>query len=115
MMADISIQLSAAGGEYLGRLRHGALAIIADAEQAAHDRHLSKRSALSAVLREHLEAAGFEVDDKQLAAAASKLDAVRHGEKVVRIDIEGCRERGNDRIDSGADNKKEKHIIRVYE
>lgn len=108
-MADISVQLSTAGGEYIGRLRHGALAIIAGAEQAALDRHLSKRSALSVVLREHLEDAGFEVDDKQLAAAASKLDAVRHGEKVVRIDIEGCRERGNDRIDSGADNKKEKH------
>ena len=76
-MADISIQLSAAGGEYLGRLRHGALAIIADAEQAALDRHLSKRSALSVVLREHLEAAGFEVDDKQLAAAASKLPSCK--------------------------------------
>ena len=109
MMADISIQLSAAGGEYLGRLRHGALAIIAKAEQAAHDRHLSKRSALSVVLREHLEAAGFEFDDKQLAAAASKLDAARHGEKVVRIDIEGCRERGNGRIDGDADNNTGKH------
>ena len=45
-MADISIQLCATGGEYLARLRCGAFAIIADAEQAAHDRHLSKRSAL---------------------------------------------------------------------
>jgi len=108
-MADISIQLSAAGGEYLGRLRYGALAIITDAEQAAHDRHLSKRSALSAVLREHLEAAGFEVDDRELAAAAGKLDAARRGEKVARIDVEVCCAREDSRIEGGADDKTEKY------
>lgn len=109
MMADIYIQLSAAGGEYLGRLRYGALAIIADAEQAAHDRHLSKRSALSVVLREQLEVAGFEVDDRELAAAVNKLNATRHGDKVARIDVEVCRARENGHIDGGADNKTGKH------
>jgi AAA+ superfamily predicted ATPase len=87
-MADIQIQLSAADGAYIGRMRHGALAIIADAEQAAQDRNLSKRSALSAVLREHLEEAGFDIDQKELGDAVTKLDAARRGEKVVRIDVE---------------------------
>jgi AAA+ superfamily predicted ATPase len=87
-MSDVPIQLSTARGEYMGRMRQGALAIISEAEQAAHDRHLSKRSALSVVLREYLEEAGFEIDDKELAVAAGKLDAARRGERVVRIDVE---------------------------
>jgi hypothetical protein len=112
-MADISVEISAAGGEYLGRLKYGTLAIIADAEQAAHDRHLSKRGALSVVLREHLESAGFEVDDRELAAAVSKLDAARHGEKVVRIDVEVSRARQNGRIDGGVDNRTGKQSMTV--
>ena len=97
-MSDIPIQLSTAGGEYLGRMRQGALAIIGDAEQAARDRHLSKRNALSIVLREHLEEAGFEIDDKELAAVAGKLDEARRGERVVRIDVEVRRAEEDGRV-----------------
>lgn len=103
-MSDVPIQLSTAGGEYLGRMRQGALAIIGEAEQAAHDRHLSKRSALSVVLREYLEEAGFEIDDKELAVAAGKLDAARRGERVVRIDIEVRHAKEDGRV--VADHKK---------
>src|SRR2546421_1368511 len=97
-MSDIPIQLSTAGGEYVGRMRQGALAIIGEAEQAARDRHLSKRNALSIVLREHLEEAGFEIDDKELAAVAGKLDEARRGERVVRIDVEVRRAEEDGRV-----------------
>jgi SpoVK/Ycf46/Vps4 family AAA+-type ATPase len=97
-MSDVPIQLSTADGEYLGRMRHGALAIIDEAEQAARDRHLSKRSALSVVLREYLEEAGFEIDDKELAVAAGKLDEARRGERVVRINVEVRRAKEDGRV-----------------
>lgn len=87
-MADIPVQLSTAEGEYLGKLRQGALAIITNAEDIARARHLSKRNARSVALREHLEEAGFEIDDKELGDAANKLDSARRGEKVVRIEVE---------------------------
>lgn len=115
MMSDIPVQLSAADGEYLGRMRQGALVIISDAEQAARDRNLSKRSALSVVLREHLEAAGFEIDDGQLADAARKLDAARRGEKVVRIDIEVRRGREDGRANGSAHHKTEKGAAKKTE
>jgi 8-oxo-dGTP pyrophosphatase MutT (NUDIX family) len=94
-MVDIPVQLSTAEGEYLGKLRQGAHAIISGAEDVARDRHLSKRNALSVALRELLEEAGFEIGDKELGVAANKLDAARRGEKVVRIDIEVRRSQEN--------------------
>ncbi len=94
-MTDIPVQLSTAEGEYIGKLRQGALAIITSAEDIARTRHLSKRNALSVTLREHLEEAGFEVNEKELNDAANKLDAARRGEKVVRIDVEVRRSREN--------------------
>ena len=63
----------------------------------------------SVVLREHLDAAGFEVDNEELAAAVSKLDAARRGEKVVRIDVEVFRAREDGSIDGGADKKLWEH------
>lgn len=104
-MADIPVQLSTAEGEYLGKLRQGALAIISSAEDIARARHLSKRSALSVALREHLEEAGFEIDDKELGDAANKLDSARHGEKVVRIDVEVRRSQENGHDNHGAGKK----------
>lgn len=94
-MVDIPVQLSTAEGEYLGKLRQGAHAIISGAEDVARDRHLSKRNALSVALRELLEEAGFEIGDKELGVAANKLDAARRGEKVVRIHIEVRRSQEN--------------------
>jgi AAA+ superfamily predicted ATPase len=88
MMADGSIQLATADGEYLGRLRQGALAIIAEGEKAAQDRHLSKRTALGVILREHLEAAGLEIQDEKLTAAVGRLDDVRRGGKLLTINVE---------------------------
>lgn len=87
-MSDIPIQLSTADGQYLGRLRDGALSLIAAAESAAHARNLSKRSALGVTLRECLAAAGFEAEAGALAGAAETLDAVRRGQKMARIDVE---------------------------
>jgi AAA+ superfamily predicted ATPase len=94
-MVDIPVQLSTAEGEYLGKLRQGAHAIITGAKDVARARHLSKRSALAVALKELLEEAGFEIGDKELGVAANKLDAARRGEKVVRIDIEVRRSQEN--------------------
>lgn len=87
-MSDIPIQLSTADGQYLGRLRDGALSLIAAAERAAHTRNLSKRSALSVTLHECLAAAGFEAGAGALAGAAESLDAVRRGQTMARVDVE---------------------------
>jgi SpoVK/Ycf46/Vps4 family AAA+-type ATPase len=99
-MIDVPIQLSTMNGEYLGRMRQGALAIISEAETTAHDRHLSKRNALSIVLREYLEEAGYEIDDKELIAAVSKINDVRRGVRVVRIDLEVRRAREDRPVNS---------------
>lgn len=86
-MADISIQMVGADGEPLGRLRGGALAFIAEVEQAARDRGLPKRSALGVVLRERLEENGLRIDDDQLAAAIHDLDEIRRGARPHRVEL----------------------------
>ena len=86
-MTDISIQLSSADGEYHGRIKSGVYAIIAEAEKAALERSVSKRDALSLVLKEHIISAGFSVTDKELAVATEKLAAARRGEKIRTMDL----------------------------
>lgn len=86
-MADISIQMVSTEGEPLGRLREGALAFIAEVEQAARDRGLPKRSALGVVLRERLEENGLRVDDDQLATAVRDLDDIRRGARPQRVEL----------------------------
>lgn len=85
MMAEIFVQLTGPRGESLGRLRHGAFALIAEAEQVARNQKVTKRTALAAVLRDHLEDAGYAAGESEMSAAAADLDAARRGERVSSI------------------------------
>jgi SpoVK/Ycf46/Vps4 family AAA+-type ATPase len=104
-MADIPIQLSAPDGQYIGRMKLGVAALLADAEQTARDRNLSKRTALSTVLEEHLLDAGFKIGDTELAEATAKLDLARRGEKLIRLELTVRPGLGNGRPPDGADRK----------
>lgn len=86
-MTDTPIQLFGSSGEPLGRLRLGALALAAEAEDLARSQGLSKRTALPLVLREHLVSAGYELDEISLRAAVAELERVRRGETLPAIAI----------------------------
>jgi AAA+ superfamily predicted ATPase len=86
-MAEVFVQLTGPGGESLGRLRQGASALIAEAEQVAREQRLTKRTALAAVLRGHLEEAGYPAGEPELSAAAADLDSVRRGERVSSVQV----------------------------
>ena len=87
MMSEIPVQLFGPNGELLGKMRQGAMAIIAEAEQAALARNLSKRTALSVTLRECLAQSGFAISDTELASVANTLDTARRGEKLLGIQV----------------------------
>jgi AAA+ superfamily predicted ATPase len=87
MMAEVFVQLMGPGGESLGRLRQGASALIAEAEQVAREQKLTKRTALTAVLQGHLNDAGYQVGDSELSAAAAGLDSVRRGERLSSVQV----------------------------
>src|SRR5687767_507391 len=108
-MADIPIQLSAPDGQYIGRMKLGVTALLADAEQTARDRNLSKRTALSTVLEEHLLDSGFKIGDTELTEATAKLDLARRGEKLIRLELTVRRGLGNGRPADGSDRKLVKH------
>jgi AAA+ superfamily predicted ATPase len=86
-MAEVFVQLTGPGGESLGRLRQGASALIAEAEQVAREQRLTKRTALAAVLRGHLEDAGYPAGEPELSAAAADLDSVRRGERLSSVQV----------------------------
>ena len=110
-MADIPIQLSAQDGQYIGRMKLGVTALLADAEETARDRNLSKRTALSTVLQEHLLDAGFKIGDTELAAATAKLDLARRGEKLIRLELTVCRSLENGEPGDGANRKLVKYAV----
>jgi AAA+ superfamily predicted ATPase len=107
-MAEVFVQLTGPGGESLGRLRQGASALIAEAEQVAREQRLTKRTALAAVLRGHLEEAGYPAGEPELSTAATELDSVRRGERVSSVQVtvgagEGARRAGR----HAAENKQD--------
>lgn len=114
MMTNTFIQLTGSNGEFIGRLRAGALALISEAEQVARDQNVTKRTALSSVLRAHLEDAGYLIKETELVAAAGQLDAVRRGEKPSGIQVVVSGKRESPRMGcSTAEHKQEslrKHI-----
>ncbi len=85
--SGMAIQLLGSRGELVGRLRLTEHDIISDAEQVARDRNLSKRTALSESLRDHLETAGFQIGEHELSLATNQLDAVRRGERSIGLEI----------------------------
>src|SRR5437588_12975664 len=86
-MTDTSLQLVSSLGLPIETLRIGALALAAEAEEVARDRHLAKRTALPLVLREYLESAGYEVGEAELAVAVDALERVRRGEALPAVQI----------------------------
>jgi len=92
-MSAIPIQLTGPLGEPVGTLRIGADILIAEAEETARSRSLTKRTTLPLVLREHLMAAGYSVGERELSAAVEALEKIRRGEGLpvvqVQIDLQG--------------------------
>lgn len=86
-MTDTSIQLIGPLGEPIGTLRVGASALITAAEEIARTRNLTKRTALSTVLREYLKEAGYSVEERELPATVEALDKIRRGERLTVIQI----------------------------
>ena len=109
-MADIPIQLSAYDGQYIGRMKEGATALISYAEQTARDRNLSKRNALSIVLRNHLSHAGFEIDETELAGAAESLDLARRGQKLARLELKVRPSKGTSEFNDSAKQTNGKYV-----
>lgn len=86
-MKDISIQLTGANGDPIGKLKTSALNLISKAEQEALNRNLSKNSALKTVLSEMLSENGFKISDKNLIEAVGVLDALRRGKSISSLQI----------------------------
>lgn len=86
-MADIPIWLVGPEGEPLGKLRIGALALIAEAEGMARNRSLAKSTALPVVLREQLEGVGYQIEYADLAEAMRAVDVVRRGGRSSHIEV----------------------------
>jgi SpoVK/Ycf46/Vps4 family AAA+-type ATPase len=79
MTTNVPIELVGSEGEPFGRLRASASEVIAEGEQRARAKDISKQTALSEVLREYLERSGFKVDEPSFAEALRLVDAVRKG------------------------------------
>jgi len=106
-MSNIPIQLTGPFGEPVGMLRIGADALIAEAEETARSRNLTKRTALPLVLREYLAGAGYIVGERELSAAVNALEKVRLGERLpvvqVQIDLQ------NDHQTNGVSQNNDRH------
>ncbi|MFQ5873791.1 MAG: AAA family ATPase [Dehalococcoidia bacterium] len=86
-MADTPIQLVGPEGEPLGKLRLGALALIAEAEGRARAQGLAKSTALPAMLRVQLEGAGYQIEDAELSKAVRALNELRRGSRLPCIEV----------------------------
>src|SRR6266851_3351200 len=84
---DSAINLVAEGGEVCARLRATSVEIVLEADELARTDNLTKRSALPRVVRRHVEASGFTIDDVGLEEACTLLDRVRRGERISQIEM----------------------------
>lgn len=82
-----AVHLVGEDGERVGQLRPNAAEIISEAEEMALTYNLAKRSCLPLALRQHVETAGFAIDETLLQKAIERLDAVRRGEDVPAIEV----------------------------
>ncbi len=86
-MPEIPILLKGLEGEPLGRLRPGAMAVVAEAEQSALAQNLTKHAALPMVLSKWLEQAGFKIAKEDLKEAVRSIERVRRGQTVNSIEV----------------------------
>jgi AAA+ superfamily predicted ATPase len=117
-MREAPIQISGPRGEPFGRLRIGALALVAESEQIARSQNLPKGTALPMMLRHHLEEAGYRVRDSDLAAAVATLEGIRRGVtiagvhvRVSRIDVGGTAESGAADVHTVEPSKRRSSIV----
>jgi|SRR5882672_8667545 len=112
-MTNTFIQLTGPSGEFIGRLRVGALALINEADQIARDQNVTKRTALSLALRAYIEDAGYLIKESELVAATGQLDAVRRGERASVIQVLVSGERENSRLGHPAEDKQSASIKHI--
>lgn len=86
-MTDIPILLVGRGGEPLGKLRLGALELIAEAEDTARAQGLAKSTALPLALLAQVKGAGYQIEKGDLSGAIAALDQVRRGARLAHIEI----------------------------
>jgi SpoVK/Ycf46/Vps4 family AAA+-type ATPase len=84
----VQMKMIGSGGTAIGVLRAAADQIIAEAEQYARDNAMSKRRCFPLILRQHIEAAGCSISDRDLIAAVEKLEGVRGGDRPSAILID---------------------------
>jgi SpoVK/Ycf46/Vps4 family AAA+-type ATPase len=87
MTTSIPIELVGPAGEPFGRLRSGAPEVIAEAENRARANNISKQTALSQVLREHLEGAGYRIEEPSFADALRLVEVIRKGGQVRTVPV----------------------------
>jgi hypothetical protein len=84
---NIPLHLIGAAGEPFGRLRVSALELVSEAEDVARRRNLAKSTSLSNVLKEQVDAAGYQVTEPALAEAVLMFNRLRRGDAVSSVSI----------------------------
>lgn len=87
MTTDSPIFLVGLSGEPYGRLRHGALTLVTEAETRAMRENLAKSSAISTTLKEYIEDASYHVTADALQDALRLVQQVRRGDTVPYISV----------------------------
>lgn len=87
MAADPPILLVGPKGEPFGRLRHGVLTLVTEAEARAVRENLAKSSATSAALEDQIESAGYHVTAAALQDALRLIQQVRRGEALPYVSV----------------------------
>jgi len=96
---NVSINLIGTTGEPFGKLRLGALELIAEAEGVARRDNLAKTSAITKVLRTYVESSGHSVTDIHLKEAIHTLNRVRSGEPIREVLLTvSSRQVGRDKV-----------------
>ncbi len=81
------IVLVGSDGTPLVELPRSAHDILASAETHAKAHRLAKRTHFPIAVRREIEASGYRVDERDLAAAMAQLESVRSGELVERVTV----------------------------
>jgi len=119
------IVLVGSNGTPLGELPRSAHDILAAAETHAKAHHLAKRTHFPIAVRREVEASGYRVNERDLAAAMAQLESVRSGERVERVTIrvtpgpggvmrDGSKGEGGDMRDRAAVDQRFFEAERVY-
>ena len=81
------IELHDGDNRPLGTLQANALQVVAEAEQLARDKGHAKRSCFAVVLRQHIENAGWQIEECEVEAGVAQLHAVRRGQTSTSVTL----------------------------